>query len=207
MNDAIPSMICLAGRRCIVIGGGAVASRHVKRLIKAKADVIVISPDLSPFLTSKKDVLTFHKRPFRPGDTAGAFVVIAATNQSQLNELIFEEAVTHVPLINIASNQTLSNFFFPKVVKRGPLQLAVSTSGASPFLTKKIANELEHQYGQEYGDYLIKLGELRQRILDSDFTAEKKKQLLRQLTDQTFLNAFRTHDQDGINEFIEKLNL
>ncbi|MCR6097947.1 siroheme synthase [Salipaludibacillus agaradhaerens] len=207
MNDAIPSMICLTGRRCIVIGGGTVASRHVRRLIEAKGDVTVISPELSPSLSSRKDDFTFYERIFKAGDTTGAFLVIAATNHSQLNEVIYEEAVKSVPLVNIASNQALSNFFFPKVVKRGPLQLAVSTSGTSPFLTKKIANELEHQYGHEYGDYLIKAGELRQRILASDLTSEQKKQLLKQLTAPALLDAFRTHDQKAINEIIAQLNL
>ncbi|MCR6109275.1 bifunctional precorrin-2 dehydrogenase/sirohydrochlorin ferrochelatase [Bacillus sp. A301a_S52] len=207
MNDAIPSMISLAGKRCIVIGGGTVASRHVRRLIEAKGDIIVISPELSPSLSCHRADFTFYERSFRSGDTAGAFLVIAATNHSQLNDIIYEEAVKNVPLVNIASNQALSNFFFPKVVKRGPLQLAVSTSGTSPFLTKKIANELEHQYGREYGDYLIKAGELRQQILTSDFTPEKKKHLLKQLTNPAFLDAFRTHNQKAINEFIAQLNL
>jgi len=155
-----PAFLDLRGKRCIVVGGGKVALRKVKMLLDCQADVRVISPALHPDLARvvKKKGLRRVPREFRRGDLDGAVIVIAATDVKEVNERITQEAKRRGALVNVVDDPELSDFILPSFFRRGGLNIAVSTSGKSPALARKIRTKLEMEFGKEY-DLLLSLVE------------------------------------------------
>lgn len=162
--------ICLTGldgRRSLVIGGGKVADRKVRALLEAGAKVTVISPSLVPELDhlSQEDRIQVLRRAYRPGDLEGVFLVIAATDDPALNHAVWEEAQRCGCLINVVDDPRHSNFILPAVLRRGEFTLSISTGGGSPALARRIREQLEPQFGPEYGELARLLAELRPDLL------------------------------------------
>ncbi|MBU9711889.1 precorrin-2 dehydrogenase/sirohydrochlorin ferrochelatase family protein [Evansella tamaricis] len=206
MSDFKPCMVNLTGKKSVVVGGGTVAARKVAGLLDAGCHVKVISPFLCEELRERIGEFEFEQRKFESGDTAGAFVVIAATDSPEVNKRVCDEGRDHVPFLNIVDNQELSNFFFPTVVERGPLQIAISTTGTSPSVAKKIRVKLEKEFGIEYQEYLETIGKLRSDIIkkchDLGMDSDVKKALLRQLAEDEWLDAFKAGDQKKVDALI-----
>ncbi len=160
------SLVGLAGRRVVVVGGGAVAERKVAGLHAAGAAVTIISPTLTPELErlAEEAAVQAVRRAYRPGDLAGAFLVIAATNDRAANHAVWEEAERHGCLINVVDDPEHSNFIVPAVVRRGEITLAISTGGASPALARRLRERLEAAIGPEYGVLANLLAELRPEL-------------------------------------------
>ncbi len=160
-------LIDLSRRRTVVIGGGRVALRKVQGLLAAEASITLVSPEVIPELesVSRAGLLAWVPRAYQPGDLSGAFLVIAATDDPQVNQAIWEEAMQVGCLINVVDDPARSNFIVPALVRRGELLLAVSTGGASPALARRIRERLEGEFGAEYGDLVALLGELRPVLL------------------------------------------
>lgn len=185
-----PLMINLNRRNCLVIGGGRIAARKIRFLLKEGAKVTVISQGLSKELGELRPQFRYVKKAYSTeniGDVADAlptdcFLAVIATNQKELNEGISGELRRKVPLINIVDNQEQSNFFFPAYLKRGLLKIAVSTSGASPILAKKIKNQLETEFGPEYEDYMEYLMKKRKYALENFRTEAERKEYLEGVT-------------------------
>ncbi|SES38947.1 precorrin-2 dehydrogenase/sirohydrochlorin ferrochelatase family protein [Salipaludibacillus aurantiacus] len=205
MSDFIPGMIRFDGQPCLVVGGGKVAARKIRKLVACKAEITVISPELHPDTAELQHNFHFLKRAFKQGDTKGAFFVVAASDNSQINLDIYNEAKHHVPLYNIADNQKHSNFFFPAVMERGPLKISVSTSGASPIVSKKIIVQLQQLFSADYEPFLETIGGLRQQILEANVPAEIKKVLLNTLADDKLLNAYKKKDEKMIESIISEV--
>lgn len=148
-----PVNLSIEGRACLVVGGGAVASRKVRELLECGGAVTVTSPGLEPYLDGlARDGSIIHiNRDFSAGGTRGFFLVIAATDDDALNETIGEEAAAHGTLVNVASAGAHSVFTNPAVLRRGELMITVSTGATSPALSRLIKRELEALYGPEYG--------------------------------------------------------
>lgn len=148
-----------------MVGGGAVAQRKVLSLLKAGAGVTVISPALTRRLQTlkQKGSVAHVDREFRRGDLKrlSPFLAFAATDSGPVNESFSREAASLGLPVNVSDNPSLSSFIVPSVVQRGPLQIAISTSGASPALAKSIRLELEKLYGKEFGVYLQKQARAR----------------------------------------------
>lgn len=162
--------ICLTGldgRRSLVIGGGKVADRKVRALLEAGAKVTVISPSLVPELDhlSQEDRIQVLRRAYRPGDLEGVFLVIAATDDPALNHAVWEEAQRCGCLINVVDDPRHSNFILPAVLRRGEFTLSISTGGGSPALARRVREQLEPQFGPEYGELARLLAELRPDLL------------------------------------------
>ena len=128
-------------------------------------------------------------RAFSPDDLDGAFLVVVATNSRTLNERVYHEAQRRGVLCNVVDVPDLCDFFYPSVVRRGDLQIAVSTAGQSPSLAQKIRQQLEKQYGPAYAAWVKELGETRKLILASDLDKEKKLDLLHSLASREALEA------------------
>ncbi|MFA9559730.1 bifunctional precorrin-2 dehydrogenase/sirohydrochlorin ferrochelatase [Evansella sp. AB-rgal1] len=205
MSNFTPCMVKLANKDCVVIGGGKVAARKVISLLHAKCHVKVISPELCSGLKEIIDQCTYEKRMFQKDDTRGAFLVVAATNSKAINMEIYKESVDSVPFLNIVDDQQLSNFFLPSVVERGPLQIAISTTGTSPLVTKNIKQKVEALFGPEYEPYLKIIGELRKEIIETVGDSDEKKRLLLKLSSEELLVAFQENDAVGIDNFISDL--
>lgn len=197
-----PIFVELKGRAAIVIGGGKVAERKAAGLVEADANVTVVSPELSPGLKemAEKGQINWSRKRFSSEDLEGVFLIIAATNDRETNLEVKEAAGAH-QLVNIADDHAASDFHVPSVVRRGKLNLAVSTSGASPALSKKIRGELEEKYDERYIGYLEFLDECRSTILTAVKDAGRKKKLLTMLTEDESLL-----DKNPRLEMAERLN-
>lgn len=162
-----PVSLQLARRPCLVIGGGEVAARKVEGLLACEAAVSVISPDLTPELAARHRAgeFSWREREYRPGDLAGFFLVIAATDDTAAQARIHGEAEAGNILLNVADVPKWCNLILPAVVRRGALTIAISTGGASPALAGKLRRELEQEFGCEYEALLQLLAGLRPLIL------------------------------------------
>jgi len=157
-----PVFLQLNHKKCVVVGGGEVAERKVNSLLQSGAEVEVISPDLCSGLrqAAQKGLVRVVARKFNPGDLEGAFLAIAATDDRQVNSSVAQEAQKNGILVNVVDDPAQCTFIVPAVLRRGDLALAVSTSGRSPVLAKKIREKLEQYFGQEYALLLDLLSEV-----------------------------------------------
>ena len=162
-----PICLDIKDKNCLVVGGGAVGARKVLTLVKAGGQVTVVSTDFSKTFFEK----TFHcrikkmTRPYESSDIETMFIVIAATDNMQVNRQIAEDARNCGILCNIADYPEGSSFILPSIVHQGDLLITVSTSGSSPALARKLRKDLEQQFGDEYARFLILMGRIRNMIL------------------------------------------
>lgn len=186
-----PVFLNIQAKKAVIIGGGDVAERKVLALLKADAVVTVISPELTPRLKSlAKDKSIQHiSRSYRNNDLKGAFIVVAATDSEVVNRRVSADACC---LVNVVDVPPLCNFIAPSTISRGPLTIAISTSGVSPALAKTIRKELEKQYGPEMTAYLAFLRKLRQRALSEIPEAAKRGRFLKGLSSEKMLQMLRT---------------
>ncbi|WP_410514295.1 NAD(P)-dependent oxidoreductase [Paenibacillus sp. BR2-3] len=193
MTVYLPIMLDCHGQRCLVVGGGIIAQRKVEGLLEAGAAVTVVSPSLTSLLAEleKKDLLIWHNREFAPGDTRGAFLVYAASNDHAVNLEVAGEARSLGIPVNVASQAEAGNFITPGVLRRGRLTVAVSTSGAGPGVTAGIRDLLAETLGEEYGPYLEFLHFMRTEIKRRESSPEIRSRLLRKLGGLDVLNEMR----------------
>ena len=192
--DAYPIFLTdLQSRRCVVIGGDAEAERKVNGLLAANAAVTVINETLSGNLTlwANERRITWLPRACQPGDLRGAWLAIATTRDSALAARLKDEAEQHGVLLNVADDAPRSNFVAGSVMRRGPLAIAVSTSGCSPALAARIRHQLEETFGPEYAELLELLGELRRPVAARHPGFEARKALWEQLLDSAILDLLR----------------
>ena len=158
-----PLFADLTGRRCIIIGGGMVAQRKAKTLLRYGALVTVISPTLTRALAAlvKRRTIAHVARRFRPSDLRGAWLVYAATNDQHINQLVYRTANRQRIFTNVVDQKALCSFIAPAIVKRGDLVIAVSTGGSSPTVAKRLRRELERTIGTDYAQLLRLLEGLR----------------------------------------------
>jgi precorrin-2 dehydrogenase len=158
-----PAFLNIRGKKCVVVGGGAVALRKVRMLLECGAHVTVISPTLLQDLAQlfKKQSITVIRRNYKPGDLKEAVLVVAATNGKEINRRVAAEAVRRRALVNVVDDPEPSDFVVPSTFRRGDLTVAVSTAGKSPALAKKIRKELEQSLGKEYTELVPLVEETR----------------------------------------------
>ena len=182
-----PIHINLSGRTVVVAGGGLVAHRKINDLLNEEAIITVISPaavkEIQELHAERK--LTWTEREVERADLEEAFLIIAATNSKEINSWIAEQTSSK-QLVNVVDQPDLGNFIVPSVVKRGKLILSVSTSGASPSLSKSIKKELQQKYSEDYETYLDFLFQCRS-IIKKKYPEKNRKDLLTKLTDRSFL--------------------
>jgi precorrin-2 dehydrogenase/sirohydrochlorin ferrochelatase len=161
------NVVGLENRRCIVVGGGEVAQRKVESLLEAGAEqVVVISPHLTHKLRALLQAKRIEHRPrgYQQGDLEGAFVVIAATDDPDVNGEVWQEAQERRLLVNVVDDPQRCNFFVPSVVRRGDLTISICTGGQDPALSARLRQELEPRFGREYAAFLKIAGALRDRV-------------------------------------------
>jgi len=143
----------------VVVGGGEVANRKARKLLQARAEVVVISPDVKPELASI--AAEVRRRPYEEGDLEGAFLAFAATDRREVNAAVAREAVERSIPVNVADEPSEGDFTLPSTLRRGQLQVAVSTGGASPALARRIRQELEDAFGFEWAGVVEELSRAR----------------------------------------------
>ncbi|MFZ5764353.1 MAG: precorrin-2 dehydrogenase/sirohydrochlorin ferrochelatase family protein [Thermodesulfobacteriota bacterium] len=202
-----PISLDIRGRLCIVIGGGRVAARKVGSLLSSHGRVTVISPALVDELAIlvEQGVFRWLPREYRTGDLAGAFLVIAATDDSIVQEAIHREAETNNILLNVADVPKWCNFILPATVRRGDLTISVSTAGKSPALAKQLRQELEKEYTDDYDLLLQVLGRLRPIVLDMGFPHEKNKILFEKLLHRDMIEWLRQQNWQALTGHIRSV--
>ncbi len=153
----------LKGRRCLVVGGGDVGLEKVDGLLACSGDVTVVAPELNEQLRAYADEgsIQWIERAYAPADLEGTFMVIAATNDSEVNIGVYEDAERRAMLVNVVDVPPLCNFILPAIVRSGPLAIAISTAGASPALAKRMKREISALFGEEYARLAIMLNDAR----------------------------------------------
>ena len=154
----------LRGRRCVVIGGGALGLEKAEGLLASDADVTVISPEVGPELQelAREGSLAWEQRTYAgPQDLEGVFMVIACTDDTDTNIRIYDDAERRAMLVNVVDVPPLCNFILPAIVRTGPLAIAISTAGASPALAKRMKREVTELFGEEYAQLAIMLNDAR----------------------------------------------
>lgn len=182
----------LTGRRCLVVGAGAVAESKIAGLLDAEATVRVVAPEATPQIQSwaAAGQLQWLARQWEPGDLDDMFLVVAATDSPDLHKQIFAEAGRRGVLCNVVDVPELCDFHYPAVVQRGALQIAVSTGGQSPALAQRLRRELEEQFGPEYQTWLRQLGEEREKLFAATMDPEERRRLLHDLASADSFKAF-----------------
>jgi len=181
----------LAEKQCLVVGAGKVGEPKIGGLIDTGASIHVVALEASNQVREWAEAgkIELELRRFAPSDLDGKFLAVVATATANLNEFIYHEAQLRGVLCNVVDVPVLCDFFYPAVVRRGDLQIAVSTAGQSPSLAQKIRRQLEKQFGEGYADWVRQLGETRRLILASDLSSQTKSDLLHSLASREAFEA------------------
>jgi precorrin-2 dehydrogenase/sirohydrochlorin ferrochelatase len=153
----------LTGRRCVVVGGGEVALEKVEGLLACDGRVVLIAPEAVEELRelAEEGSIEWIEREYETGDLEGTFIAVAATDDTDVNIRVYEDAERRAMLVNVVDVPPLCNFILPAIVRTGPLAIAISTAGASPALAKRIKRQVADEFGEEYARLAVLLNEVR----------------------------------------------
>jgi precorrin-2 dehydrogenase / sirohydrochlorin ferrochelatase len=177
-----PMFVKLEGRRVLVVGAGSVGEAKIESLLATGAAVRVVAPKASPRVRewARDGRIEWEARKYRPADLGGMFLAIAATGSAALHEEIYQEARSRDVLCNCVDEPERCDFHFPAVVRRGELQIAISTGGLSPALAQRLRRQLEQQFGPEWEAWVAQLGRTREELQSIPMPPEQRKRLLHQ---------------------------
>jgi precorrin-2 dehydrogenase/sirohydrochlorin ferrochelatase len=196
-----PVFMDLSGKKCVVIGGGKVASRKIATLIDFHAEIVVVSPALSGELQKlvQRGAITHIAQKYLETDLAGALLVVAATDDRTVNEQVYHDAVKSGALVNTADNPEHCTFIFPAVIKKGDLVIGISTSGKYPALSKRIRKEIGNLLTQSMDTDLIGiLAKCRERALAEIKNEADRPKILARLLDEVVFGD-ETNDNQSID--------
>jgi len=184
-----------------------VAERKARSLLQAEARVTVISPILTGGLQQlvEEGRMEWVQRAYQQGDLAEAFLVIGATDDTDTNERVWQEAVERGLLVNIVDDLARCNFIVPSLVRRGDLCLAISTGGKSPALAKRLRERLEAEFGPEYAEFVALLGDLRERVKAQYPEAEERKTMWYRLVDSDIIELIRQGRDDLARQRVKEI--
>lgn len=205
MDKCYPISVRLSGKKCLVIGGGRVAQRKVMSLLECGALVTVVSLELTEGLKelAVAGQLVYRQGAYETSDLLGAFLVIGATNNDDVNRKVAQDCFDRNILINVVDDPPNGNFFVPAQVRRDSLSIAVSTDGKSPMFARRIREELENIYPTEYGDIVNLIGELRLKVINEIADEQEKAQVLRQMADHNLMQLLREGHYDRAKELVK----
>jgi precorrin-2 dehydrogenase/sirohydrochlorin ferrochelatase len=197
----------LQGRRCLVVGGGDVGLEKVEGLLACDADVILVAPEAHPALQqfAREQSIRWERRQYQPSDLDGCLIAIAATDDSEVNIGVFEDAERRAMLINVVDVPPLCNFILPAIVRTGPLAVAISTAGASPALAKRMKREIGELFGEPYALLAILLNDARGWAKGTLPTYQDRKQFFESIVggEPDPVELLRAGDVDGVRDLIE----
>jgi precorrin-2 dehydrogenase/sirohydrochlorin ferrochelatase len=175
-----PMFVKLEGRHVLVVGAGSVGEAKIESLLATDASVHVVAPKATPRVRewAREGRIEWEARNYRTADFAGIFLVIAATGSPELHDEIYAEARSRGVLCNAVDEPKRCDFYFPAVVRRGELQIAISTGGLSPALAQRLRKELEQQFGPEWEEWVAQLGRTRDELQSFPMPPEQRKRLL-----------------------------
>jgi precorrin-2 dehydrogenase/sirohydrochlorin ferrochelatase len=197
----------LTGRRCVVVGGGEIGLEKVEGLLGCDGKVTVIAPEVEPGLAeyAREGSIAWEQRPYAGAeDLEGAFMAIAATNDTDVNIAVYDDAERRAMLVNVVDVPPLCNFILPAIVRMSPLAIAISTAGASPALAKRMKREIEAQFGEPYARLAVLLNEVRGWAKGTLPTYQDRKRFFEGIVggEPDPIALLRAGDEAGVRELI-----
>ncbi|HUB02434.1 MAG TPA: bifunctional precorrin-2 dehydrogenase/sirohydrochlorin ferrochelatase [Terriglobales bacterium] len=191
MPRLFPMFLKLEDRRVLVVGAGSMAEPKIADLLDTGARIKVIAFEANESIAkwARAGLIELEERGFVADDLAGIDLVVVATFLPALNQLVFSHAQRQGVLCNVVDVPEQCDFFYPAIVKRGDLQIAISTAGQSPSLAQRLRQQLERQFGLTYAKWVAELGETRREILKSKLAPEQKQELLKSLASRGAFDA------------------
>lgn len=186
-----PMFLKLDGRSCLVVGAGKIGEGKIRSLLVARAKVHVVAPWATPAVSAwaRAGVLAWDAREFEANDLNLTFLVVAATSSVNVNDLVYREAGRRQTLCNVVDDPERCDFYYPAVVRRGALQIAISTEGNSPALAQRLRREFEVQLAPLYAGWIEELGRLRKELFGRRLTPEHRRRLLHDLASRQSFEA------------------
>ena len=202
----------LSGRRCVVVGGGEIGLEKVDGLLACDGEVTLIAPKALPALQeyAREGSIRWEQRPYAgPADLEGVFMAIAATDDTDVNIAVYDDAERRAMLVNVVDVPPLCNFILPAIVRTGPLAIAISTAGASPALAKRMKREVEGQFGAEYARLAILLNDARGWAKATLPTYQDRKAFFESIVggDPDPIALLRAGDEPAVRELIEQAQI
>jgi len=199
----------LSGRRCLVVGGGEVGLEKVEGLLACEGEVTLIAPVAVEELRdlAHEGSIRWENRAYAgPADLEGVFMAIAATDDTEVNIAVFADAERRAMLVNVVDVPPLCNFILPAIVRTGPIAIAISTSGASPALAKRMKREIEGQFGEQYARLAILLNEVRGWAKGTLPTYQDRKEFFEGIVngDPDPVALLRAGEEDAVRELIAR---
>lgn len=184
-NDLYIACLNLEGRKALVVGAGRIATEKIRGLLACEADVVVVAPEANDEVRALADdnQVEWIEKPFEPDDLDGKLLVIAATANTEVNTGVYEAAQARCMLVNVVDVPSLCNFVLPAIARRGPIAIAVSTSGASPALAKRLRRELDTFVGPEYALLASLLDEQRDWAKENLATYDDRRAFFESIVD------------------------
>jgi siroheme synthase-like protein len=197
----------LTGRRAVVIGGGPIGLEKVEGLLACDAGVTLVAPEAQPELVqlALEGSIRWERREYEPDDLDGALIAIAATDDTDLNVRVFEDAEARSMLVNVVDVPPLCNFILPAIVRTGPLAVAISTAGASPALAKRMKREIAEEFGEPYAQLALILNEVRGWAKATLPTDQDRKQFFEAIVngEPDPIELLRAGDVAAVREVVE----
>jgi precorrin-2 dehydrogenase/sirohydrochlorin ferrochelatase len=183
----------LEDRECLVVGAGAIGEPKIRSLLVAGAKVRVVALEARPAVAewARLGVIAWDARSFEPKDVDGAVLVVAATSLGEVNEAVFQAAKSRGILCNAVDDPDRCDFYYGSLVRRGDLQVAISTAGQSPALAQRLRHDIEARISPEYAGWLDRLGKIRRRMMAGHLPVERRRRLLHRLATQRAFEARR----------------
>jgi len=199
-----PVFLNLSHKKALVVGGGPVAQRKVETLLEHGASISVVSRELTARLKelTEKGKIRRLGSEFSEDHLKGMFLVIAATDDQMLNRRVSRCAQERGLLVNAVDQPEDCNFIVPSIIRRGDLQVAISTSGKSPALARKLRQEMELQFGEEYEKLLSLMGNIREVVLSRGLPQEENKQIFKNIVESDMLEAIARKDRERIEKIL-----
>ncbi len=193
-----PINVDIAAKKCVVIGCGPIGERKINSLLECGARVLAISKKFTPAVEKLifDNKIEGHQREFREDDLDEAFLVYCATNDRELNEIVYQIAAHNGSLVNVVDVPDICNFIVPAVIRRGPLCIAVSTSGAAPALAKKIKKDIARMIPKNYENYIDFLAEKRLEIKETIGDIEVRKSIFEEMIESTIEDHMLAGDRE-----------
>lgn len=197
----------LAGRKCLVVGGGRVAERKVKSLLECRAAVKVVSPGATETIRewAQAGRIEYEEREYCEEDLEEVFIAISATDSRELNRQVARDCFARNIPINVVDDPEFCSFIVPAVVRRGDLTISVSTGGKSPALARKLRQELEQQYGNEYAILLQYLGRARELVL-SQVPCQRQREIMFRRLAESYSDLLELIRQNQFQQLEERIN-
>jgi precorrin-2 dehydrogenase/sirohydrochlorin ferrochelatase len=197
----------LTGRRCVVVGGGEIGLEKVEGLLACDGRVVLIAPEAEPELQklAREGSVEWIQREYRAGDLEATFIAIAATDDTDVNIHVYDDAERRAMLVNVVDVPPLCNFILPAIVRTGPLAIAISTAGASPALAKRMKAQIAETYGEPYARLAVLLNEVRGWAKGTLATYQDRKAFFEGIVngDPDPIALLRAGDVQGVRDLIE----